>query len=604
MTITVERKIECESAPPALWCIITDTERLNRAIGLGPIELTDNDDDTAARYLVRTISGGFPLQYEERPFEWVENETFAVRREVRTGAVKSINNYFALDARPEGGTEVTVRIDIEPRFLALSPFVHIQTRRIVKRLVNEIRDIDAALSAGRRAAFRSGGKHIHVYQLEQASGRLLERAPESQQSAAKRLASALRDDPDPVVDRLRPFELADRWDLDEREVLGACLNGVEAGLLELKWDIICPSCRTASDRVSSLAEIGETGHCQLCDITYDLSLDEAVEATFRPSEGVRELDSGPYCTGGPARTPHVTTQAILPLDGEVSVRVPQSAGEYRLFVRGGASVALHVREGAADHVEMDVSEVEGDFGELQVAPNAEIVVRQEGGTERHVKIERVGWKSRAATAAVISTLPDFRRLFSGDVLRTGSSLKVGRVSLMFTDLTASTQLYRDVGDAGAFSIVQDHFDLVADLVSMARGTIVKTMGDAVMAVFTSEADALQCAVAIHEAFPKFREERNAANQCFMKIGVFSGPCYAVTANGVLDYFGQTVNVAARLQAQAGAGEIVMTEEAWNEAKERTLTGISGSETVERFDAALKGVGQLSAVRVRVDPVAT
>jgi adenylate cyclase len=196
----------------------------------------------------------------------------------------------------------------------------------------------------------------------------------------------------------------------------------------------------------------------------------------------------------------------------------------------------------------------------------------------------------------VSTLPDFRRLFSSDVLRMGTSLKVGRVSLMFTDLTASTQLYRDMGDAGAFNIVQDHFELVGELVGEARGTIVKTMGDAVMAVFTAETDAIECASALHRAFRGFREGREEADACFLKIGVFTGPCYAVTANGVLDYFGQTVNVAARLQAQANGGEIVMTEEAWNEAGKPLLEGA----TVDTFQASLKGVGHVAAVRVQLD----
>jgi class 3 adenylate cyclase len=596
MTIVVERKVRCTSAPPALWCVITDTERLNRAVGLGRIDLTPNDDDTAARYIVDTVSGGFPLQYEERPYEWKENERFRVRREVRKGAVELIDNCFELEARDDGGTDVTVRITIEPRFLALSPIVKLQTARFVKRVTREIANIDASLAKGRPAGFGDDGQRIHAERLERACSRLLEQTDDAERQAAKKLRELLRTEPDAVVDRIRPFELADRWRLDDRAVLSACLNAVEAGLLELRWDLICPSCRTASDRLHALSELGDEGHCQLCDISYDLSLDRAVEATFRPAPGVRELDAGPYCTGGPARTPHVVAQAILPPGGKVVMQAPNRGGAHRLFVRGGATALIEVKQGAAHDATIDVSGVAGDMGELELAPGAEIVVRQREDAERHVKLERVGWKSRAATAAVVSTLPEFRRLFSGDVLRAGKSLKVGRVALMFTDLTASTQLYRDVGDAGAFRIVQDHFDLVAHLVAQNRGTIVKTMGDAVMAVFLAEADAIRCAAEIHRAFPSFRRERDAASDCYVKIGVYSGPCYAVTANGILDYFGQTVNVTARLQAKAGAGEIVMTEQTWTEL------GVSLVEpsSISEFEAQLKGVGTVKAVRVRID----
>lgn len=597
MTIVVEKKIACRAKPHALWCIITDTERLNRAIGLGRIDMTANDDETAARYIVDTVSGGFPLTYEERPYEWIENERFRIRRDVRKGAVKTIDNFFGLEPRQDGGTDLTVRISIEPRYAALSPFVHLQTRKFVKRVVKEIENIDASLAAGKAAELPDKRQRLHEAELDKASERLRRRAPEKQRRAAEKLSEALRREPDTALDRMRPFELAARWDLDERTVLGACLNAVESGLLELRWDLICPSCRTASDRLSSLADMSEEGHCQLCDITFDLSLDRAVEATFRPAAGVRELDAGPYCSGGPARTPHVTAQAILPADGELVMYAPTAEGNYRVFVRGGAHAALNVREVGVSQVEIDVSDVNEDMGQLDVQPGAEITLRQRrGARERHVKIERLGWKSHAATAAVVSTLPDFRRIFSSDVLRVGTSLKVGRVSLMFTDLTASTQLYRDVGDASAFKIVQDHFELLGELIEVGRGAIVKTMGDAVMAVFTSEADAVSCAKTIHEAFPAFRDAHSEAGACYVKIGVYTGPCYAVTANGILDYFGQAVNVAARLQAQAGGGELVMTEEAWKETGHELL----GDLPIDRFSASLKGVGDVDAVRLRLD----
>lgn len=596
MSVVVEKKIDCASRPQALWCVITDTERLNRAVGLSKLELSDNDDETAARYVVSTVSGGFPLQYEERPYEWVENETFRVRRDVRKGAAKVIDNFFGLVPRAQGGTEVTVRITVEPRLAVLTPFIRVQVRRFVQRVVDELRAIDESLAAGRPASFHQEGARVHDRRLSRAVERLLASAPDSQKSVATRLGEMLKTEPDAAVDRIRPFELAARWELEGRSVLGACLNAVQAGLLELRWDLICPSCMTASDRIGTLADVGDAGHCQLCDITYDLSLDRSVEATFRPAEGIRELDEGPYCIGGPARTPHVTTQAILPARGEVSLRGPAVQGDYRLFVRGGAHASLQVREGGGERVIIDASTDDEELGDHTVAPSAEIVVRQTAGVERHVKIERVGWKTHAASAAIVSTIPEFRRLFSSDVLRSGMSLKVGRMSLLFTDLTASTQLYRDVGDASAFKIVQDHFDLLERLVAEGRGAIVKTMGDAVMAVFMAEADALHTAVAIHAAFPAFRATCAAARRCFVKVGVYAGPCYAVTANGSLDYFGQTVNVAARLQAQALGGEIVMTEETWDAEGSAILDG----HAFERFEADLKGVGRVPAIRVKLD----
>jgi adenylate cyclase len=193
----------------------------------------------------------------------------------------------------------------------------------------------------------------------------------------------------------------------------------------------------------------------------------------------------------------------------------------------------------------------------------------------------------------VATLPEFRRMFSSDALRPAVTLRIGRLTLLFTDLTASTALYQRIGDAGAFTIVQDHFALIERTVAEHRGAVVKTIGDAVMAVFDRDEDGLRAAMALHARWPAFCEERPDAGPCALKIGVHSGPCYAVNANGILDYFGQTVNVTARLQGEANAGEIVLTDELWSR-----FSALCADGEVERFQARLKGVGDLGAVRLR------
>jgi class 3 adenylate cyclase len=197
-------------------------------------------------------------------------------------------------------------------------------------------------------------------------------------------------------------------------------------------------------------------------------------------------------------------------------------------------------------------------------------------------------------------LPAFRRQFAREVLRPGLTLRIARVSLLFTDLTDSTALYTKVGDAKAFGVVQAHFDLLSKIIAEQHGTIVKTIGDAVMAAFLHEQEAVRAAVAMHAAFPAFRNDYADAQGVRLKIGVYSGPCYAVTANSVLDYFGQSVNVAARLQGAAEAGELVMPEALAEEA--RAAGWLGPDPPVRHFEASLKGLGApIRAERVLLDP---
>jgi class 3 adenylate cyclase len=183
-------------------------------------------------------------------------------------------------------------------------------------------------------------------------------------------------------------------------------------------------------------------------------------------------------------------------------------------------------------------------------------------------------------------------------LRADVSLRISKVTLFFSDLTGSTQLYSNVGDASALKLVQDHFDVVVKLIEQHGGTLVKTIGDAVMAAFVDEADGLRASVAILHAFEPFRQGHPHREQTHIKLGLYAGPSYLVTANGVLDYFGQTVNIAARLQAQAASGELVVEAPL---AERAVAAGVIDSRAVtERYRAELKGVNQrIDVARIRV-----
>lgn len=599
MPVSVERVVELASPRGPIWCAIADTDRVNRAIGLGPLEVTPNDDASAARYLVRTVSGGFALEYEERPFEWVENERFTVHRVMRRGVVTSMTNEFWLAPSPAGGTTLRFKLSVEPRFALFAPVAKLELLGFAKRIARELRQVDEDVKAGKPPCFRTGRSEVDEVSLARAAGALDDALSPELKALGQQVVDYVRRASDADAARIRPFELADELGQGERETLAVCLYGVKSGLLELQWELVCPSCLTGTESAEALAELPQAGHCQLCDLSFELELDRAVEAIFRPARSLRTLQAGPYCIGGPRRTPHVVSQAVLPARGSARLKAPAEPGRYRLFLRGGVTLALEVVEGGEAELVVQAGDATLSPGRAQVAPLAEVRVEHSGEKETHVKLERLVYASRAATAHVVSTLPEFRREFSGDLLKAGTTLRVARVALLFTDLTDSTALYSRVGDAKAFRVVHEHFDLLMSVVVARRGVIVKTIGDAVMAAFAEERDAVGAAVEMLERFPTFRGALPEAGGTFLKVGVYAGPCYVVTANGILDYFGQTVNLAARLQGAAGAGEIVLLEALAAEAHRSGWLG--GHEPGESFDAVLKGLdGPVRVTRVRVD----
>lgn len=591
-SIVSEITLACRSDVRSLWDALADTERTNRVLGLRRIAVRPADGASAARYLVKTTLGGFPVEYEERPFEWIYLKSFKILRIMRSGPLASLEVAYAFEPRRDGGVDVKLRVALAPRVRILSPLVRVVSSVTMRDFEDMITRIDAAIVAGAAVApaQQSG---VQAAALARVSKVLVEAEPDRRAIVDKLLAH-VEGAPDFDASRIRPFEVADAWSERRNDVLAVCLAAVRAGLLELRWEIVCPSCRVATDVIPTLASLGEHGACQLCDLDFAIDLEDAVEATFAPVRAVRDVDVGPYCIGGPARTPHVLAQAILPEHGEARIQGPSDPCRCRLFVRGGAHALVEIALGAPSEVR--VTEV-GD--PIAIAPDGVIVVALDGEhAESHVKLERVEVADVAARARVVTSMPGFRRDFSRDVLRPGLALKVARVGLFFSDLTGSTRLYASAGDAAAFKLVQDHFDVVIGLVEKNGGTLVKTIGDAVMAVFADDLDGLAASVAILHAFEDFRREGGIRAETHIKLGVFGGSCFAVTANGILDYFGQAVNIAARLQGEAGSGELVAEESLVERAIEAKIIPVEF--VVERYDARPKGVDRtLRVARVRV-----
>lgn len=433
--VVVERSTVLRAEAARLWPLMADTDRLNRVAGLHRVRLEPLVGETAARLLAHATLGGLPVSYEELPFEWDRERWIRIERRMRGGPVRTLVTEFLLDPLADGGTRFTVRLTMTPRVPLLGPFLRLQGGRGADSLLRAVLRMDEDLGAGRPVAAAAPALREDAFDRAAAELHKLDGGPLS-----ARLVTYVREAPDLAASRIRPYALAAEWGAPRREVLAACLQAVRAGLLELRWEVVCPSCRSAPERVPTLSALDDHQTCPLCEIGFGVDFDEAVEATFSPAPAVRTLDLGPWCSGGPARTPHVEAQALALPGEEVTLPAPREVGRYRVWWRGGDAVRLTVAEGEPE-------EVEAVGEEVAVRPAGRVRARNDAAVERHVKIERVAVVTDAATAREVTALPAFRGHFSADTLRPGLSLRVSRMALLFSDLTGSTQLYADAGDA-------------------------------------------------------------------------------------------------------------------------------------------------------------
>jgi class 3 adenylate cyclase len=151
------------------------------------------------------------------------------------------------------------------------------------------------------------------------------------------------------------------------------------------------------------------------------------------------------------------------------------------------------------------------------------------------------------------------------------------VTVMFTDLVGSTALLSAVGERLAEDLRREHFGLLRAAVEPAGGREVKNLGDGLMVVFASAADAVTAGVAVQRAFE--RRNRRAAHPLLVRVGISLGD--ADVEDG--DFFGRPVVEAARLCAQAQGGDVLVADVV------RLLAGSrAGFEFEPVGDLALKG----------------
>jgi class 3 adenylate cyclase len=587
MRLNFKWELQLGVTPRQLWQYVADTNSLNQAAGLSEWKLGYiPDPDGGSRRVGETHHMGWKLRWDERPFEWIEGRQYSVVRNYHNGPVLQFQMSVVLHPA-EGGTLLVETIEIEPRWLFMAPAIYLEVEYRSRRSFERVyRRIEQHLKGAAATPFELGMENsVRLERVERMRSRL---AGSAGTDFLGHLIKTVTHSPDVELHRLRAFWLADQWGADRMDVLKLCLRAAAEGLLDLSWDVICPSCRGAKVRTSKLHDLRREAHCDACNITYTADFAESVEVTFQPNPAIRPLDVAYYCSGGPMNAPHVVVQQVIK-PGEtrtIPIRLNPWNYQVRSLKAEGASV-LTVEDRA------DTSEAQIVFGnagttpaETTAGPDLTLKLRNESDKEQTVMLERDRGLGQATTASLVSTLSEFRDLFSSEVLAPDTEIRAGTITLMFTDLRASTSMYESIGDTAAYRLVREHFELLRVIVQRHNGTFVKTIGDAVMAAFSEPQRAVAAAFEMHERLAEGNGGR--AFSLTLKIGIHAGLCFVVNTNGVLDYFGTTVNIAARIQKEGQGEDVVVTDEVFNDADMRNLVSELGARH-EQIDVQIRGL---------------
>jgi len=586
---TVYGQIELQHSAQALWPYITNSDILDKKIGLSAVEYTFEPSDSGGSYIhAQTVLGTLKTTYTELAYQWLPAESFSVERIVHRGWLRYLRIKWQLHALSTGGCSIEIHFDYVPRYplIPLKPSI----KHIVDKMLHFFKTVDAAVPEHHLLGFEAFFEKNPS--IEQKISELFKDwsylMPEHE--LPKKVAEFIYTAPDKQVYTLRPFEVADYFNLPRLEVLTFCLLATKAGFLDLSWDVLCPSCRGSRTTATHLWQLNTQTHCDVCNIDYDAHFDHNVEVTFRPKDKLRQLDTQIYCIANPAATGHIWAQIRLDPYETRALQLYLPPGGYRLYSLSlPGELIIHVSEhDQAQSIQLDLDEQFAEQTELPWAKHTPLNLYNPNGYWITLKVEKLNDYQRVATAALVTSLQDFRDLFSSaEVLRPNMQLGISNIVILFSDLVGSTQIYERHGDANAFSLVQQHFDIMTPIIRQHQGGIVKTIGDAVMAVFTESTRAIHASLDILQAFKQRNLKHTADEAIIIKLGLHKGPCIVLNLNDKLDYFGNTVNKAARIQAMSQGNDVVISDLLFQEL-EALLTDYPGLNQTA-FSAELKGL---------------
>ena len=429
--------------------------------------------------------------------------------------------------------------------------------------------------------------------------------------------------PDRKLNRVNALAFAADHSFDEEQTINAFLHASRLGLFEMSWNVLCPGCGGVLDANTSLKTVqSDTYNCTLCAAGYEPTLDEMVEVTFTVSPRVRHIEAhNPHDLppleyfrqiywgsgidlpdeGYEEKVDQFVLESLELPPGEKAVISLQLPAEFTIIFEPVTHAAQFLdvkgeptKERQTLSIVFDRMHRHSEAIELRPGP---LRIQMENHTDLRVLPSicvanealhtLLGQRRPFLTAKHLLSNQTFRDIYRTDTIDIDQRLKITSLTFLFTDLRGSTELYERVGDLAAFDLVKTHFGILHEIVAAEAGAVVKTIGDAVMATFPTPDRALTAAMRMREAMLSLNNERGN-DDLLLKIGIHEGPCIAVSLNERQDYFGQTVNIASRVQHLATSREIFATSSVLDNPLAAELMTTRGL-TPQSHHVALRGI---------------
>ncbi len=552
----------------ALWPHLIDTSRLNRALGLSKMEFVEREGVLHGE----STNGGRLHRWIEEPWTWISGQTLTAVRDYQRGYAEVARViYRVMDKR------LLVYFGWIPRGVVGAMVLKVGVPPLRKAYARVLGELQAQINKPKPDAYVQKAKALDEPSLHRLAALREElRTRKVSDEILDRLCTRIESGDELELYRIQPRRIAHEWDVSEEALIEACLHATRVGLLDLSWDVICPHCRGVRDESHALAGLASDGSCDVCELNFSTDKENAVEVTFHIHSSIREVPKIYFCSAEPATKQHIKLQQLVEPGATKKLQATLPAGRYRTRLLGDRIDGyITLKESGPRQWTWKAGDV---HGEVEASPNFSLELVNASDEASMFVIEDVRWADEALRPSRLFAMQEFRDLFSEEYLGSDVQVSVGEQTLLFTDMVGSTKFYRDHGDPVAFVKVKDHFDGVFEIIRINKGAVVKTIGDAVMAVFSDPLAAVESARQINLAFPLRDDDDDAIR---LRVSLNSGPCIAVNLNTGIDYFGGTVNTAAKLQACAEAGEVALARSVFDAPGVESSLAETGADFEER-----------------------
>ncbi|MSP54888.1 MAG: adenylate/guanylate cyclase domain-containing protein [Myxococcales bacterium] len=576
--------------PERGWDLVGDTDWLNREAGNGEIvKMALEEQDDGFSLLKGEMAGpvGVRLPFTEIWSSWVAGRFFRQVRDLESPIIARSDYRGELIPAAGGLVRPVIQMTLTGPGWAGSLRKGLALRRMQRQWEHRLARLK--LPSGEGEELRDLSEVVAA-----AFGRW-ERCAD--RAVVERFKHHFRSARPQDLAKLRAFELADRWGMGRDTVLDTLLAGVTVSAVELFWSVRCSRCYAPVAGSGMLSDLADHAECVGCKVRTEVDLADNVEVLFTPPPGLATQLDVNFCTVYPKRAPSQTAVFTIAPGQRIESPVYLAPGAWRLGQgHNQPDLDIEVRAEGGTSVEWASSRATAGgqpavvlkAGEVMIGVSNDSLVRQ------RVFLSRVGGAVPMVPASLVTTKESFRRQLGHQVLAPDLRVGVRSVALIFTDLSGSTAMYEEIGDALAFAFVRDHFVVLRAASARNGGTVVKTIGDAVMAAFYDAPSAIGGAFDMIEDYNVWVVGAGLENPPALRLGVHVGPALVVHSDqSGLDYFGGTVNFAARAQGAADDGAVVWTEAVHAQDLARRVVGDRGY----RFEPMVKSLKGLGDVRL-------